>query len=188
MLTQVDLGRREAHISEHLFHSHPSPSWFCVAGYIGGDAFREELPDNGSACLSGDTDGGVGEDQPHSPVRVGIIQIGERSCANVAQKVRVVRHRLPTIAARDNRKTCRMDQAGLKGAGALIEVAWILVEERGEDRMAQEFTAASIAKLSGKPFAVTRGTLAVAGIGVIRLLDAGSETHADQGNRIKSVV
>ena len=67
------------HISEYFFHSHPSHSWFSVAGYIRSDAFREELPDNGSACLSGDTDGGVGEDQPNPPVRVGIIQIGERS-------------------------------------------------------------------------------------------------------------
>jgi hypothetical protein len=34
-------------------------------------------------------------------------------------------------------------------------------------------------------FAVSRGTLPVFGIGVIRLLDAGSEADADHGNRIE---
>jgi hypothetical protein len=51
-----------------------------------------------------------------------------------------------------------MEHAGLNGAGALIDVAWILAEERGEDRMAQEVTGASIAKLCGKTFAVARST------------------------------
>lgn len=81
-----------------------------------------------------------------------------------------------------------MKHAGFNGAGTLVEVARILVEERGEDRMAEEVTGASIAKLCGKTFAIARGTFTVAGIGVIRLLDAGSEAHADQGNRIESVV
>jgi hypothetical protein len=62
------------------------------------------------------------------------------------------------------------------------------MEERGEDSMAQEITGASITKLCGKTFAIARGTLAVTCIGVIRLLDAGSEAHSDQGNRIESVV
>ena len=67
-----------------------------------------------------------------------------------------------------------MHEAGLKGAGALVVVARILVKERGEDRMSQEVTAASVDKPCRITFAVSRGTLPVTGIGVRRLLDAGS--------------
>ena len=52
-----------------------------------------------------------------------------------------------------------MRDAGLNGAGALIVVARILVNERREDGMSQEVTAASVDKLCGKTFAVSRGTL-----------------------------
>ena len=68
-----------------------------------------------------------------------------------------------------------MHQAGLKRAGALVVVARILVKERGKHRVSQEVTGASIDKLCSKTFAVSRGTLPVPGIGIIRLLEAGSE-------------
>jgi hypothetical protein len=47
-----------------------------------------------------------------------------------------------------------MEHAGLNGAGALVEVAWVLMEERGEESMAQEGAGTSIAKLCGETFAV----------------------------------
>ena len=51
--------------------------------------------------------------------------------------------------------------------------------------MSQEVTAASIGKLCSKTFAVSRGTLPVPGIGVCGLLDAGTESDAEHGNRIE---
>ena len=77
-----------------------------------------------------------------------------------------------------------MHKAGLNRAGALIVIARILMEERGEHRMSQEVTAASVDKLCSKTFAVSRGTLPVPGVGVIRLRDAGSDADADQRNRL----
>jgi hypothetical protein len=59
------------------------------------------------------------------------------------------------------------------------------VKQRGEDRMSQKVTVASVDELCRITFAVSRGTLPVFGIGVIRLLDAGSEADADHGNRIE---
>ena len=78
-----------------------------------------------------------------------------------------------------------MHEAGLDRAGALVEVARILVKERGEHRTSEEITGAPVDKLCGKTFAVSSGPLPIPGIGVIRLLDAGSEGNADQGNRIE---
>ena len=43
-----------------------------------------------------------------------------------------------------------MHEAGLGGAGTLVEVARILVKERGEHRMSEEITGASVDKLCGK--------------------------------------
>jgi hypothetical protein len=61
-----------------------------------------------------------------------------------------------------------MRDAGLNGAGALVVVVRILVQERREDCMSQEVAAASIDKLCGKAFAVSRGALSVPGIRVVR--------------------
>jgi hypothetical protein len=72
-----------------------------------------------------------------------------------------------------------MHEAGLNGARTLVVVARILVQERGEHRMSQEVTAASIDKFSSKTLAVSRGALPVPGIGVPRLLKAGSEANSD---------
>src|SRR5260370_38443719 len=78
-----------------------------------------------------------------------------------------------------------MHQAGIKRAGALVVVARILVKERGEHRVSEEVTGASVDKLCRKTFAVSRGTLPVPGIGIIRLLEAGSESDSNHRNRIE---
>jgi hypothetical protein len=52
--------------------------------------------------------------------------------------------------------------------------------------MSEEITGASVDKLRRITFAVSCGTLPVPSIGVIRLLEAGREGDADQGNRIES--
>ncbi|HEY6263577.1 MAG TPA: hypothetical protein VIW93_02135 [Candidatus Acidoferrum sp.] len=59
------------------------------------------------------------------------------------------------------------------------------MKERREYRISQEVAAASVGELCSKTFAVSRGTLPVPGIGVIRLLDAGSEAGAENGNWIE---
>src|SRR5580658_1528806 len=53
--------------------------------------------------------------------------------------------------------------------------------------MSQEVTAASVGKLCGVTFAISRGTLPVPGVVVLRLLDAGTEAYADEGNWIETV-
>jgi len=78
-----------------------------------------------------------------------------------------------------------MREAGFSGAGALVVVARILVQERGKDRVSQEVTGASIGKLCRKSFGVSRGALPIPGIGVCRLLDAGTEADAKHGDRIE---
>src|SRR5262249_35732010 len=78
-----------------------------------------------------------------------------------------------------------MQKAGLNRARSLVVVARILVKERGEDRMGQEVAAASVDKLCGITFAVSRGALPIPRIGVRRLLHAGSEADSDQRNRIE---
>lgn len=59
-----------------------------------------------------------------------------------------------------------MHEAGLDRAGALVEVARILVKERGEDRTSEEITGAPVDKLCGTTFAVSSGPLPIPGIGV----------------------
>jgi hypothetical protein len=47
---------------------------------------------------------------------------------------------MSAVTARDKGVTQRMIQARLLRSSSLVEVAWILVEQRGKDCMAQEVT------------------------------------------------
>jgi hypothetical protein len=57
----------------------PSRLWFSISGHVCRKSFREEFTDNTRTHPSGKTDRGVGEDQLRSPIRAGIVQIGQCS-------------------------------------------------------------------------------------------------------------
>src|SRR5579864_7645769 len=90
------------------------------------------------------------------------------------------------LSVRVKMRSRRHATAGLYRTGALVVVAWILVQERGEDRVSQEVAAASVRKFCSTSLAVSRGALPVPGKRVRSLLDAGAETDADHGDRIES--
>jgi hypothetical protein len=79
-----------------------------------------------------------------------------------------------------------MHEARFKGAGALVVVARILAKERGEERICQEVTDASVGKRCSITLAISRSTLPVPGIGVGRLFDPGTDADADVDNGIES--
>src|SRR5882762_3792207 len=161
-------------------------STFSIAPYVRGQALREEFTEQIHTYSPGEPNGGIAEDQVRSPIRFGIIQIGQCRCAHVAQQIRRVWHSSPSIAACDKYRADRMHEAGLKGAGTLVVVARILVKERGEDGVRQEVTGASVEKRCSIPFAISRSTLPVPGIGVRRLFDGGTQADADVDNGIES--
>src|SRR5260370_12470513 len=121
-------------------------------------------------------------DKVRSPIRLGIIPSGQCRCGQVAKQIRRVWHCSPSIAARDKYGTDRMHEARLKGAGAPIVVARILVKQRGEERIRQEVAAAPVDKRCRITLAISRSTLPEPGLGVRRLFDAGAEAAADADN------
>src|SRR5260370_42276572 len=128
----------------------------------------------------------MGEAQVRSSIRLGIIQSGQCRCGQVAQQIRRVWHCSPGIAACGKYGADRMQEARLKGAGALVVVAGILAKERGEERIRQEVAAAPVDKRCRITLAISRSTLPEPGIGVGRLFDAGTEADAEVDNGIES--
>src|SRR5256885_2858566 len=70
----------------------------------------------------------------------------------------------------------------------MIEVAGILMEERGQNRIAQVISAQSIPERGGVALAVAFGTQPVSGKPVGRLLDASIDARREELNGIESTV
>jgi hypothetical protein len=158
---------------------------FAVAGNVCGDALGEELAHQICADATGEADGGIGEDEVRATICFGVIEIGESARRHVAEQIGRIEHSAATIIARKKRGGDGVREAGLDGAGALVVVARVLVEKRGKDGVSEEVAGAPVDKFSGKTFAVARGALSVAGIGVCGLLDAGGDGDAEHGHRIE---
>src|ERR1700722_3585715 len=146
---------------------------------------RKEFTEYISTHSSGEPDGGVAEDQVRSPIRLGIVKIRQRSRTHVAQHIRIIGFGVPVIAAREERGADCVQQARLDRAGALVVMARILMQQRGEDRMSQIVAASSVRELCRKALAVSRGALPVWGKRVVRLLDACRDPHANHRNWIE---
>ena len=113
---------------------------FCVARDVLREALCQELLEYSRTRASGQAKRGIGEDQARSPICGGIVRIGERAGTDIPEEIGIVRHEMSAVTARDKGVTQRMIQARLLRSSSLVEVAWILVEQRGKDCMAQEVT------------------------------------------------
>ena len=69
-------------------------------------------------------------------------------------------------------------------SGALIEVARVLVEDRGENGCAEHAADEDVAVVGAVTLGITFGSLAIIGVGVAGLLDAGEEAGGEEGDGI----
>src|ERR1700758_5427206 len=90
-----------------------------------------------------------------------IVRIGESSCGKAADNCRVIRLPLFVVALADQRITERVEKSLLGGTRALVEVAWILFQQRWQNRAVDKRTKKDIAVKRAETPAVACRTLPV---------------------------
>ena len=74
-----------------------------------------------------------------------------------------------------------MPGAGADGSGALKEIARVLMKDRGEGGSADHVADEEVTVVGAVTFGVTLSALAVAGVGVVGLLDGGEDSSVEEG-------
>ena len=127
---------------------------------------------------------GVLDGERDAAVVGGTVEIGDAAGGEVAEDVGVVELAVAVVAAADE---CGGEGVpGPRGdaSGALVEVTRVLMEEGGEDGCAEHAADEEVAVVGSVALGVACGTLAVVGVGVARLLDAGEGAGGEEGDGI----
>src|SRR6516225_2307838 len=102
-----------------------------------------------------------------------IVKGGEATCGKVSANIRVVRLPAPIVALADKGAGHGVKQPRLLAADALIEVAWILFEERRQHGSPDEGAGGNVCVGRPEAFRVTLGALPQFAVFICRLLDSG---------------
>jgi hypothetical protein len=133
------------------------------------EEFSEEVSDGGGA-------GGHGEGlkgESNSSACLGVVGVCDAACCEVAEDVRVVGLVLAVIAAADEGGGQGVPGSRGDTAGALVEVAWVLMEEGWEDGAADDSAGDGVGQSCAIALSVALDAGAVAGIGAVVVLSAG---------------
>lgn len=106
---------------------------FGVDGNFGGDTFQCELAGEIAGGVGGGVEEGVIHGENDAAVLFGTVEVGDGAGGEVAEDVRVVELVAAVVAAGNDGGGEGVPCPGRDASGALIEVAWVLMEEAGED-------------------------------------------------------
>ena len=157
---------------------------FGVGGDFGGDVFQCELADEVAGGVVGGAQEGVVDGENDAAIFFGSIEVGDTPGGEVTEDVGVVELAAATVAAAEECGGEGVPGPRADASGALIEVAWILTEEGGEDGRAEHAADEEVAVVGCIALGVACGALAVVRVGVARLLDAGERAGGEEGDRI----
>src|SRR5882757_4123153 len=104
-----------------------------VGGDFGGDFFQCELAGEVAGGVGGGVQEGVVDGERDAAIFLGTVEVGDTGSGEVAEDVRVVELAVAVVAAGDDGGGEGVPYPGPDASGALIEVAWVLTEEAGED-------------------------------------------------------
>ena len=140
---------------------------------------QEELAEQVVGGVAGDVEEAVAEGETDAAIIGGMIGVGDGGGGEAAEDVGVAGLRPAVVAAGADGELEGIEEALADGAGAFVEVAGILVQERGQDGAAEQAGVEVVDVFGAVAFGVALGSLTVAGIDVFGLLDAGDEAGGD---------
>jgi len=103
----------------------------------------------------------------------GIVEVGDGSGGEIAEDAGKIWLGMTVVAAADEDAGDRVEEAGADGAGALVEIAGVLMKEGGKDGSAHVGAGDEVAEVGTVAPAVAGSSLAVAAKGIGCLLEAG---------------
>ena len=156
-----------------------------VIGDPGGELLDEELLEEVADGSLNRAEDGVAEDEADAvAVFGGVVGVGDGRSGEVAEDVRVVGLPLAVVALADRDELGGVPDAGFDRAGAFVEVAGVLVEDRWEEGSGEEGADGVVAVSRAVAASVSGGSVAVAGVGVVGLLEAGDGSGHDEGDGV----
>ena len=112
---------------------------------------QNKLLDEPIGHVGGDIDAKGPKDQSRATVLLRIIGFGDGSRSQVSTQAGIVRLLAPVIALADERVAQRVDRARPVCARALVEVAQVLMQDRGQNRPADHDICHAIRIVGGRP-------------------------------------
>src|ERR1035437_6018252 len=113
-----------------------------------------------------------------------MIEVRHRSCGKTAPEVRIVGLLLTVVAAGDEDRLERVPCPRSESARALVEVAGVLMEDRGEDGAADDATGHRIGQRGAIALAIALNSRSLAGKGAFVVFCAGYSGDDQELRRI----
>lgn len=127
---------------------------------------------------------GVVYGEAGAAVFVGAVEVGDAAGGEVAQDVGVVGLPASVVSSADEGGADGVEGAGGDGAGAAIEVAWVLAEECGEDGAADDAADEDVAVGCSVALAEAFCSVAVAFVLSTGLFFAGDDAGGGEGDGV----
>ena len=113
-----------------------------------------------------------------------IVEVGDATRGEASHDAGIIRLPVTVVAFTDHRHGDRIQHSRTHGAGSLVEIAWILFEERREDSASDKGAGDQVGVCCAIAFAVALRALTVPRKGVRGLLDAGDDAGYSEGDWI----
>src|SRR5690349_4410702 len=98
-----------------------------------------------------------------------MVGVGDGGSDGVTGDLRVVKLQLAAIGTRDENAAGRVQEAAAKSSLAELEIARVLMQDRGKNGAGHQRADAGVRVKSGEALVIAGKTLAVGGIAVARL-------------------
>lgn len=155
-----------------------------MAGSVSCESRQHELTEQIRARHAADFDEGVGRDQAYSFVGLGVVDIRQAAGGEVPKNMGKIEFIVAVIATADEGRLDGVESARAGAAGAFIEVARVLVKQRGKDGAADHPAAHVVGVLGAEALAEAAEAGAVSGVHVLVFLGASHRGSADKGDGI----
>ena len=155
--------------------------WF-VTGY----SARKELLKHVGEGIDSDADGCVLHDLCVGVTVSGwVVVVGDEAGENSADDTRIAELGFSVVTLADDRTADGVEEARAVGAGAFIEVAWVLLEDGGERNLFNHQTGAEVRVGGAVAFRVALRTLSEAFVRVLRLPASGDNPVDYEGGGVE---
>jgi hypothetical protein len=113
-----------------------------------------------------------------------IVEVGDAACSETAEDAGIIGLPVSIVALTDHRIRDGIENPGAYGAGAFVEIARILFEERWKDRAADKRADNEVAVRRSVALRVTLRALAVAAESVVSLLHSSDDAGDHKIDRV----
>ncbi len=146
---------------------------------------EDEFLEEASGEVDGGLDGEVLEEETDAALGGGIVGLGDGGGDEIAANAGVVELGAAVVALGEDERGHGVKGARFCGAGALVIVARVLVEDGGEDGSGEHDVGEIVGVAGAEAFGVAFHAAAIAG-SAVGLIDTGGESDTSDGDGVNN--